>query len=112
MAADVLPRVFDLFMQADRSLARGSGGLGIGLTVVRRLIELHGGRVEASSPGLGQGSEFALRLPTISDGVVHASQAPAPMEATSPNAVAPPVPVADDHEEAAPTPAMICNVAG
>jgi CheY-like chemotaxis protein len=112
MAADVLPRVFDLFMQADRSLARGSGGLGIGLTVVRRLIELHGGRVEASSPGLGQGSEFAVRLPIMAHGVVHASQAPPPMEATSPNAVARRVLVADDNVDAAQTLAMILNVAG
>ena len=112
MAADVLSRVFDLFMQADRSLARGQGGLGIGLTVVRRLIELHGGRVEASSPGLGQGSEFAVRLPIMAHGVVHASQAPPPMEATSPNAVARRVLVADDNVDAAQTLAMILNVAG
>jgi CheY-like chemotaxis protein len=112
MAADVLPRVFDLFMQADRSLARGPSGLGIGLTVVRRLIVLHGGRVEASSPGLGQGSEFAVRLPIMAHGVVHASQAPPPMEATSPNAVARRVLVADDNVDAAQTLAMILNVAG
>jgi signal transduction histidine kinase/DNA-binding response OmpR family regulator len=58
-----LPKVFDLFMQADRSLDRSFGGLGIGLTLVRRLVELHGGRVQAYSAGLGQGSEFTVRLP-------------------------------------------------
>jgi two-component system CheB/CheR fusion protein len=61
--AELLPCVFDLFKQADRSLARSQGGLGIGLTLVRRLVELHGGRVEAASAGPGRGSEFAIRIP-------------------------------------------------
>ena len=60
---DVLERVFEPFMQSDDSLARSDGGLGVGLTLVRSLVEIHGGRVEASSPGLGQGSEFVIRLP-------------------------------------------------
>jgi len=59
---DLLPHVFDLFTQADRSLDRSQGGLGIGLTLVRTLVELHGGRVEARSDGFGQGSEFIVRL--------------------------------------------------
>jgi PAS domain S-box-containing protein len=63
IAPEVLPRVFDLFTQADRSLDRGQGGLGIGLTVVRRLVELHGGRVEARSDGIGHGTEVIVRLP-------------------------------------------------
>ncbi|HYD96534.1 MAG TPA: ATP-binding protein [Noviherbaspirillum sp.] len=58
-------RVFDLFVQGERSLERAQGGLGIGLTVVRRLAELHGGSVEARSEGPGQGSEFIVRLPLI-----------------------------------------------
>jgi signal transduction histidine kinase/CheY-like chemotaxis protein len=62
LAADMLPRVFDLFSQAEQSLARAQGGLGIGLNVVRRLVEMHGGSVQATSPGLGQGSEFIVRL--------------------------------------------------
>jgi CheY-like chemotaxis protein len=65
IAPDVLPRVFDLFTQADQSLDRAQGGLGIGLTLVRRLIETHGGNVQAFSAGLGQGSEFIVRLPAI-----------------------------------------------
>ncbi len=65
MAAQTLPRVFDLFMQADRSYDRKGGGLGIGLTLVRRLVELHGGSVEAHSAGLGQGSELVVRLPIL-----------------------------------------------
>ncbi len=65
VAADLLPHVFDLFTQADRTLDRSQGGLGIGLTLVRQLVELHGGRVEASSAGPGQGSEFTIRLPAM-----------------------------------------------
>jgi CheY-like chemotaxis protein len=65
MAPEMLPRVFDLFAQAQRGLARSEGGLGIGLTVVRRLVELHGGRVEARSEGLGRGSEFLVFLPCL-----------------------------------------------
>jgi PAS domain S-box-containing protein len=61
--ADVLPQVFDLFTQAERPLDRSEGGLGVGLTLVRSLVELHGGRVEAHSDGPGKGSEFVVRLP-------------------------------------------------
>ena len=63
IAGDVLPRVFDLFAQGDRTYQRAQGGLGIGLTLVRTLVELHGGTVAARSEGLGQGSEFIVRLP-------------------------------------------------
>jgi signal transduction histidine kinase len=61
--AEMLPRIFDLFTQVDRSLHRAQGGLGIGLTLVRSLVEMHGGVVEAYSDGPGQGSEFVVRLP-------------------------------------------------
>ncbi|MEW4570711.1 ATP-binding protein [Tautonia sp. JC769] len=61
----VLPRVFDLFAQADQSLDRTQGGLGIGLTIVRRLVELHGGMVEAHSDGPGRGTEIVVRLPAM-----------------------------------------------
>ena len=60
---EMLPRVFDLFTQVDRSIERSSGGLGIGLTLVQRLVELHGGTVEARSEGPDKGSEFVVRLP-------------------------------------------------
>ena len=63
IAPKMLPRVFELFAQADQSLARSRGGLGIGLTLVRSLVEMHGGSVRATSAGLGQGSEFVVRLP-------------------------------------------------
>ena len=65
MEPETLEHVFDLFMQADRTLDRSRGGLGIGLTLVRRLVELHGGTVEAHSAGLGQGSELVVRLPAV-----------------------------------------------
>lgn len=65
IAPDLLPSIFDLFAQAERSLDRSQGGLGIGLTLVRKLIELHGGQVRASSPGIGQGSDFTIRLPAL-----------------------------------------------
>ncbi len=61
--ADMLPRVFEMFTQVDRTLERAQGGLGIGLTLVRRLVEMHGGSVEAHSEGHGKGSEFVVRLP-------------------------------------------------
>jgi PAS domain S-box-containing protein len=63
IAPELLPRVFDLFTQAEKSLARSRGGLGVGLTLVRTLVELHGGKVEARSSGPGKGSEFILCLP-------------------------------------------------
>jgi signal transduction histidine kinase/ActR/RegA family two-component response regulator len=61
--ADVLPYIFDLFTQGPRSLARSEGGLGIGLNVVRNLLHMHGGQVEAESAGLGKGSRFSVTLP-------------------------------------------------
>ena len=63
IASDLLPRVFDLFTQADRSLERSRGGLGIGLSLVHRLVRLHGGHVSAHSEGPGHGSEFVVELP-------------------------------------------------
>jgi signal transduction histidine kinase len=65
ISAELLPRLFDLFVQGDRSLDRSQGGLGIGLSVVKRLIEMHAGHVSACSEGPGQGSTFEVRLPLI-----------------------------------------------
>ena len=65
MSAEVLPHIFGLFVQADRSLERTKGGLGIGLALVRQLVTLHGGSISAHSGGPGQGSEFVVRLPLL-----------------------------------------------
>ena len=67
IAADVLPHVFDLFMQADTEWRRAQGGLGIGLSLVWEFVTLHGGRVEARSNGPGKGSEFVVRLPAVGE---------------------------------------------
>jgi PAS domain S-box-containing protein len=67
LAADQLPHIFEMFTQVDRSLEKSQGGLGIGLTLVRRLVEMHGGTVGARSEGPGKGSEFVVRLPVVVD---------------------------------------------
>jgi PAS domain S-box-containing protein len=76
ISRELLPHVFDLFTQGDRSPARSEGGLGIGLALVKRLVELHGGTVEASSAGPGRGSEFVVRLPALADGSAVADPGP------------------------------------
>jgi CheY-like chemotaxis protein len=84
IAPDLLPRVFDLFKQGDRSLAHSAGGLGIGLTVVQKLVALHGGSVTAHSGGLGLGSEFVVRLPAGRAATAsHARDAPVAESASS-----------------------------
>lgn len=65
MEADLLPHIFELFIQGPRGLERAAGGLGLGLPLVKRLVEMHGGRVEATSPGRGQGSELLVTLPLL-----------------------------------------------
>jgi PAS domain S-box-containing protein len=94
--ADMLARVFDLFTQVDRTRRQAQGGLGIGLALVKSLVELHGGAVEAHSDGLGKGSEFVVRLPL----------AAGPAAATDPTAHARPladrrVLIVDDNRDAA-----------
>jgi PAS domain S-box-containing protein len=65
IAAEMLPRIFELFTQVEGSLEQSQGGLGIGLSLVRTLVKMHGGAVEARSEGLGRGSEFLVRLPVV-----------------------------------------------
>ncbi|MFO1468024.1 MAG: ATP-binding protein [Steroidobacteraceae bacterium] len=112
MSADMLPRVFDLFVQGERSLERITTGLGIGLALARRLVELHGGSIEARSEGAGLGSELVVRLP---------SAAPPRVEETAPQTpAATPVHarrrrhilIADDNHDAADTLATLLSGAG
>ncbi|MDI1314590.1 ATP-binding protein, partial [Prosthecobacter sp.] len=63
--AELLPRIFELFVQESRTLDRSRGGLGIGLTLAQRLVQLHGGSIQAKSAGIGHGSEFSVRLPML-----------------------------------------------
>jgi CheY-like chemotaxis protein/anti-sigma regulatory factor (Ser/Thr protein kinase) len=78
IAPDLLPRVFDLFVQSERTLDRSQGGLGIGLSVVKRLIGMHGGAVTVASSGPGQGATFTVRLPRIAAPAVDLPLSPAP----------------------------------
>jgi signal transduction histidine kinase len=83
IAPEMLPRIFDLFTQADRSLDRAQGGLGIGLYICRQLIELHGGSVSASSDGIGSGAQFIIKLPALHESTMEARPAAPATEATS-----------------------------
>jgi two-component system CheB/CheR fusion protein len=108
---DVLGRVFEPFVQSEGSLARSEGGLGIGLTLVRSLVEMHGGRVEAHSPGLGQGSEFVVRLPAR---VPQTAEAAIPAAEPAPRPLARPVRVlvVEDNLDAAESLATLLRVWG
>jgi PAS domain S-box-containing protein len=110
--ADVLPRVFDLFVQADASLARSEGGLGVGLTLVKRLVDMHGGEVAASSAGLGRGSEFSIRLPLVSHDVACGGTEERPARANVTDALRRRVLVVDDNVDAAESIAMILRLSG
>jgi PAS domain S-box-containing protein len=84
ISAELLPRVFEMFEQGDQTLARAHGGLGLGLTLVKQLVELHGGTVEARSEGPGKGSEFIVRLPIgHPPDVGHPCEQPSPRERAS-----------------------------
>ena len=108
--ADALGSVFDMFKQVDRHMGRAQGGLGIGLSLVRRLVEMHGGTVTAASRGSGQGSTFEVRLPLLARG---ATQEPAPAaQAEAAGAAGLRVLVVDDNVDAALTLAMIMEASG
>ena len=79
---DMLEHIFDMFAQVDDSLERSQGGLGVGLTLVKKLVEMHGGRIAVRSGGLGKGSEFMVHLPTMSAGpAASAAEEPRPQAA-------------------------------
>ena len=108
LAPEVLPQVFGLFFQGKRSVDRIEGGLGIGLALVKNIVELHGGTVEAHSAGLGCGSEFVVRLPV--QGV-----ALAPLEPAAAIALAPAgqrIMIVDDNADAAETLGMLLSAHG
>jgi CheY-like chemotaxis protein len=86
MASELLPKIFDLFVQADRSIDRPLGGLGLGLTLVRRLTEMHGGAVAVASDGPGHGASFTIRLPRIAAPAARADQSSSP-RATEPKRI-------------------------
>jgi CheY-like chemotaxis protein len=112
IAADMLAAVFEMFTQVARSIERANGGLGIGLSLVRRLVELHGGAVSAQSAGVGLGSSFAVRLPLMTAALV-ASPKPAAADAQhGEQSVALQVLVADDNVDAAATLAALLEIAG
>jgi len=106
MSAELLPRVFDLFVQSDRTLDRAEGGLGIGLSVVKRLVEMQGGQVSAHSAGAGLGSRFEIRLPLV-------TASAAPVQVTAPPKTVPRrVFIVDDNVDAADTLAMLLELEG
>jgi PAS domain S-box-containing protein len=112
IAADLLPHVFDLFAQADRSLERRQGGLGIGLTLVRRLVDMHGARVEAASEGPGRGSEFTIRLPRLAVDAAEPGAEPALEAPEGPPGPARRVLVVDDQPDSTDSLALFLRLRG
>jgi CheY-like chemotaxis protein len=87
MAPEVLPHVFDLFVQGERRLDRAQGGLGIGLSLVKSLVELHAGSITAHSEGPGRGSEFIVRLPVLASTPAEEAGPPPPGRSVAPVAL-------------------------
>jgi PAS domain S-box-containing protein len=114
IAAHLLSKVFDLFMQAERPVDRSEGGLGIGLTLVRQLIELHGGSVDASSEGPGRGAEFIVRLPCLcSDSSESASPEETVVPSEAQSASGPRrILVVDDNRDSAESMALLLRLSG
>jgi PAS domain S-box-containing protein len=110
LSADQIPRVFDMFAQVDSTLERSRSGLGLGLTLVKRLVELHGGTIEARSDGIGRGSEFIMRLPLAAASAPRRASA-----ATKPRAIPTPacrILVVDDNLDAARSLSQLLTLSG
>jgi CheY-like chemotaxis protein len=107
--ADLLPRIFEPFVQADRTLERSRGGLGIGLTLVRTIVELHGGTVTAQSGGAGHGTEFVVRLPAAA---APARPAPVPPAVTAAAPGRQRILIVDDNVDAADSLALLLGAGG
>lgn len=112
LSAESLAHVFDMFYQVDRSYTRSDGGLGLGLTLVRQLVEMHGGTIEARSAGIDQGSEFVVRLPILSDQHVTKPIPPPLDQAKIPAEAVRRILVADDFPESANTLAKLLRSDG
>lgn len=106
----MLPAVFEMFTQIERTLPRAQGGLGIGLTLVKRLVELHNGSVSAQSEGEGRGSTFTVRLPILSEDVEKPS--PAPVTNSIPSIASKRILVVDDNRDSAKTLSMLLKLTG
>ncbi|WP_052731128.1 PAS domain-containing hybrid sensor histidine kinase/response regulator [Spirosoma radiotolerans] len=109
LSVDQLEAVFESFVQVDNSPARSKGGLGLGLTLVKRLVELHGGRVEAQSEGIGQGSTFRVHLPTLETAP---DVSPKSLEETTSPASSERILVIDDNTDAALTLSLLLTLKG
>lgn len=110
ISPEMLPRIFELFVQVDHSLERAQGGLGIGLTLVKRLVEMHGGAVEVHSGGIGEGSEFVVRMRVVPE---YTGQRPDNVQSNrskSENSLR--ILVVDDNVDTAESLAMLLRIAG
>ncbi len=108
---EMLPQIFDMFTQVDGSLGKSQGGLGIGLTLVRKLVEMHGGSVEARSAGHGSGSEFLIRLPVV-EALDPLTLSPEPEPVASIPTASRRVLVVDDNRDSAETLAQLLDLLG
>ncbi|WP_020470469.1 ATP-binding response regulator [Zavarzinella formosa] len=108
ISAEDLPRIFDVFVQVDTSWQRAQGGMGIGLSLVKEFVELHGGRVEAISDGIGYGSEFIVRLPMAVSPALELNTRPGSTLSASPRRVL----IVDDNRDAAESLGMMLGILG
>ena len=100
IAADMIPRIWEMFVQVDTSPDRTRNGLGIGLSLARQLVHLHGGSIECTSPGAGKGSTFTVRLPTVSPGLANVSDVGVTQSNAGPS-IAGRILIVDDNQDSA-----------